>query len=594
METRQLHVRDLSTVTGIQQYEHCVQSIFFLGLEDFEGTIYLSIESDEFNEDIALTNNTFIIGQPMTKFNTTYTCQIYGIVNDGEKIQLSKQFRMMIDKSNTISGEAGEYPIDPNIKIGIDEYVDDVIQSIPSDYTALSNTVVGIRTQTDADVSVHDKQLVIPCNDSFTFGSGTTKFGRYLSMGVMPSGNTRYSIYGEFKQGTGTPTPVGTYASWYHDPCTLFVIGHRYKFDYHVVSGSQDANGLTTDHYFDLRTKQEINNVVSQKDMVTIGKDGIVKSGVWTCTFQPEMICFNVRKYNFTNAIIYLEIVDITAQEQAQAIGHNIPVFESKNKTYTIGHSSGGNASSSDPNIPENSIEGLVQYARQGYWGVSCDIQLTADGEWILMHDIEDGVARTTTGTGMVKDLTLAQIKSFNMRKGDNITTYKVPIVREWLLVGRMYGVYLSLQIEEVENLTEQSIHDLVNIINELGMRNQVMLCSFAVTPLQMIKAYDSRMFTSLLYRNWVGLNQNELPANIASIAKYGNVGVAVNQDATDFTAENIREYQQRGVRVGAWTAYPGQASRARTLEVLPYGFDFISAEVCPNVLDLIYTEVTA
>lgn len=152
METRQLHVRDLSTVTGIQQYEHCVQSIFFLGLEDFAGTIYLSIESNEFNEDVALTNNTFIIGQPMTKFNTTYTCQIYGIVGTGEKIQLSKQFRMMIDKSNNISGEAGEYPIDPNLVNGIDayistketeidEYVDGVIDSIPSDYTELEERV---------------------------------------------------------------------------------------------------------------------------------------------------------------------------------------------------------------------------------------------------------------------------------------------------------------------------------------------------------------------------------------------------------------------------------------------------------------------
>lgn len=150
METRQLHVRDLSTVTGIQQYEHCVQSIFFLGLEDFEGSIYLSIESDEFNEDIALTNNTFIIGQPMTKFNTTYTCQIYGIVGTGTKIQLSKQFRMKIDKSNSISGEAGEYPIDPNLVNGINEYIEyyitEVSDSIPPDYSALVSRVTTLES----------------------------------------------------------------------------------------------------------------------------------------------------------------------------------------------------------------------------------------------------------------------------------------------------------------------------------------------------------------------------------------------------------------------------------------------------------------
>lgn len=157
MEIRQIHTRDLSTVTGIQQFEHAVQSIYFLGLEDFEGTIYISIESDDYsNEAIPLTNNTFIIGQPMTLYNTTYICQIYGVLNDGEKIQLSKRFRLIVDKSNDIQGDSSQYPIDPNFTNGIiefmdeqkeqaqaeiDSYTDTVIESIPSDYTELESRV---------------------------------------------------------------------------------------------------------------------------------------------------------------------------------------------------------------------------------------------------------------------------------------------------------------------------------------------------------------------------------------------------------------------------------------------------------------------
>ena len=169
METRQIHVRDLSTVTGIQQFEHEVQSIYFLGLEDFVGTIYLSIESEEYsNEAIPLTSNTFIIGQPMTKFNTTFTCQIYGVLNDGEKIQLSKRFRLIVDKSNTIQGESSEYPIDPNFENSIIEFVTEqkselntytdaqkseieatgeaVIATIPSDYSTLTNEVSDLKS----------------------------------------------------------------------------------------------------------------------------------------------------------------------------------------------------------------------------------------------------------------------------------------------------------------------------------------------------------------------------------------------------------------------------------------------------------------
>ena len=201
METRQIHVRDLSTVTGIQQYEHCVQSIFFLGLEDFEGSIYLSIESDKFSENVALTNNTFIIGQPMTKFNVTYTCQIYGIVGTGEKIQLSKQFRMMIDKSNTISGEAGEYPIDPNIINGIDQYIttqvsiaeadiasygQQTIDSIPSDYTGLAEEVSDLTSFVKKDDSV-DKTTTL------TVASGQFKSSTQIMTVAIPA-NQSYQI----------------------------------------------------------------------------------------------------------------------------------------------------------------------------------------------------------------------------------------------------------------------------------------------------------------------------------------------------------------------------------------------------------------
>lgn len=153
MDTRKIHVRALSTISGIMQFEHEVQNIYFLGLEDFDGDVYISIESDDYsNEAIPLTNNTFIIGQPMTKFNTTYTCQIYGVVNDGEKIKLSKRFRLIVDKSNDIQGDSEEYPVDPNFTNGIIEFMSEqkeqvqseiqatgesVIASIPSDYSTL-------------------------------------------------------------------------------------------------------------------------------------------------------------------------------------------------------------------------------------------------------------------------------------------------------------------------------------------------------------------------------------------------------------------------------------------------------------------------
>lgn len=191
MDTRKIHVRALSTISGIMQFEHEVQNIYFLGLEDFEGEVFISIESEEYsNEAVPLANNTFIIGQPMTIYNTTYTCQIYGVLNDGEKIQLSKRFRLIVDKSNDIQGDSEEYPVDPNFensiiefvneqKSGIATYTDDkidaiqatgdaVIASIPSDYSTLEQaTYNAYPTQSESGnpIYIDDGARDIPIKD---------------------------------------------------------------------------------------------------------------------------------------------------------------------------------------------------------------------------------------------------------------------------------------------------------------------------------------------------------------------------------------------------------------------------------------------
>ena len=65
--------------------------------------------------------------------------------------------------------------------------------------------------------------------------------------------------------------------------------------------------------------------------------------------------------------------------------------------------------------------------------GIENDVQLTKDGEIIIMHD--ESVDRTTGGKGWVKDLTLAQLKELtaNEKYGDQFPAQRVPTLREYL-----------------------------------------------------------------------------------------------------------------------------------------------------------------
>jgi glycerophosphoryl diester phosphodiesterase len=61
---------------------------------------------------------------------------------------------------------------------------------------------------------------------------------------------------------------------------------------------------------------------------------------------------------------------------------------------------------------PENTMIAFKEAHRAGADGIELDVQLTADGEIVVIHD--ETIDRTTNGKGFVQDFTTEQIQSFD------------------------------------------------------------------------------------------------------------------------------------------------------------------------------------
>jgi len=84
-------------------------------------------------------------------------------------------------------------------------------------------------------------------------------------------------------------------------------------------------------------------------------------------------------------------------------------------------------------NFPENSLEAIDNAIKMGVDIVELDVKRTKDGELILMHDRT--LDRTTTGKGLVSELTIDSIRKLKLKNGCNIRTiHKVPTLEEALL----------------------------------------------------------------------------------------------------------------------------------------------------------------
>jgi len=70
---------------------------------------------------------------------------------------------------------------------------------------------------------------------------------------------------------------------------------------------------------------------------------------------------------------------------------------------------------------PENTLRAFRQALALGAGGIECDVQRTADGELVIIHD--DTVDRTTNGTGIVGELRSAELAALDAGDGERIPT---------------------------------------------------------------------------------------------------------------------------------------------------------------------------
>ena len=96
---------------------------------------------------------------------------------------------------------------------------------------------------------------------------------------------------------------------------------------------------------------------------------------------------------------------------------------------------------------PENTLLAFEQAAAvQNLTGIELDIQMTKDGELVVIHD--ERVDRTTEGIGFVRDYTLSQLKKLHIH-ADSYPSQTIPTMSEVFdLLEQRLKTGLRLNIE--------------------------------------------------------------------------------------------------------------------------------------------------
>jgi len=153
---------------------------------------------------------------------------------------------------------------------------------------------------------------------------------------------------------------------------------------------------------------------------------------------------------------------------------------------------------------PENSLFAFRLAVDQGADGVELDVQLSADGQPVIIHDFR--VERTTNGRGAVQELTLAQLRQLELAGGE-----KIPTLEELFEAIGTQLLY-NLEIKEKGWRGSGAVTAVADCIRRFGFEDRVLVSSFnpftirrakrlmaKATPLAMIRAPGPYRYTHLL-----------------------------------------------------------------------------------------------
>ena len=221
---------------------------------------------------------------------------------------------------------------------------------------------------------------------------------------------------------------------------------------------------------------------------------------------------------------------------------------------------------------PENTLPALGAALAGPLDFVETDVQLTSDGVAVLIHD--ETVDRTTDGTGLVAELTLAQLRALDAGAwfDPQFAGTRIPTLVEFL--DLFAGSDKKALVELKGFWTAEQIHGILGDILARGVQDRIIFASFNLTTVENLRD-AAPAFSRVIIRR-------DLPEDPVGLAQfYGAIAILTSPLSLERDEHAVSDMHEAGLGVLVYTLN----SEERWSEALAYGVDGIITDV-PSRLD--------
>lgn len=148
---------------------------------------------------------------------------------------------------------------------------------------------------------------------------------------------------------------------------------------------------------------------------------------------------------------------------------------------------------------PENTLAAFKHAATLPIYGVEFDVHLTKDGELVVIHD--EKIDRTSNGKGFIKDLTLAELKTYDFGSwfSKEFHEEKIPSLSEVLDVFSTTNHHLNIELKTDVIAYEGIVRKVIQLLDERELQSRVVISSFNHDTLREVKQLAPQIETATL-----------------------------------------------------------------------------------------------
>lgn len=194
---------------------------------------------------------------------------------------------------------------------------------------------------------------------------------------------------------------------------------------------------------------------------------------------------------------------------------------------------------------PENTITAFKEAVRLGVDGIELDIQLTKDGELVVIHDYT--LDRTTDGTGKILDYTVEELKAFDAgsKFSPEFAGETIPTFREVLALLQDTNIELNIEIKKPVKEDTGIEEKMIQELEKYQYSNRSIISSFNHDSLKRVISINKDLECAILY-----MKKFENPWEYA--AEIGAKALHTYRPETD--REMVTEAQHKGFPVRVFT----------------------------------------